>query len=204
MIAPMQQSDSEASPPPVSDEAPAEIAAAETIDEVVPADEVPFCRLDPRSVGLNQLTGTLFFLIFGLIPLIAGGCVMWFAPFPAQIIVPLVWVAYVVVSVVGTVWWPRWEHARWSYRVGDRLVELNHGVYWHTTVTIPRSRLQHVDVHRGPFERRKGLATLQLHTAGTKNAAHDIPGLDLDVALRLRDQLIESAHRTCHDDKLTE
>jgi uncharacterized protein len=53
------------------------------------------------------------------------------------------------------------------------------------------TRLQHVDLRRGPVERQFGLATLVLHTAGTHAASITIPGLDADEAVRLRDRLAE-------------
>ena len=74
-------------------------------------------------------------------------------------------------SLIGIFWWPQRDYACWSYRINQRVVELRHGVIWHVAVSIPLSRLQHVDLHRGPLERRYGLASLELHTAGTSHAS---------------------------------
>jgi membrane protein YdbS with pleckstrin-like domain len=62
---------------------------------------------------------------------------------------------------------------------------------FHVAHLLPLSRLQHVDLHRGPLERAFGLASLILHTAGTHEARITIPGLDADEAVRLRDRLVE-------------
>ena len=54
---------------------------------------------------------------------------------------------------------------------------------------MPASRVQHLDLRHGPLERRWNLATLVIHTAGSKMSAVSISGLDADDAERLRDHL---------------
>ncbi len=56
---------------------------------------------------------------------------------------------------------------------------------------MPKSRVQHTDVSRGPIERGLGLATLIIHTAGTEQAAVSLSGLPHADAYRIRDFLIE-------------
>jgi membrane protein YdbS with pleckstrin-like domain len=64
------------------------------------------------------------------------------------------------------------------------------GVWFRSIKLLPLPRLQHVDVKRGPLQRHFGLATLVMHTAGTHAASIEVPGLDADEALRLRDRLV--------------
>ncbi len=64
------------------------------------------------------------------------------------------------------------------------------GVLWQAVVVVPYARLQYVDVHAGPIDRRLGIARLQLHTASAGTDAA-IPGLPAAEASRLRDQLTE-------------
>ena len=45
-------------------------------------------------------------------------------------------------------------------------------------IHVPRSRVQHTDVSQGPVERRFGLGTLVIYTAGTDYARVDLAGLD--------------------------
>ena len=49
---------------------------------------------------------------------------------------------------------------------------------WQLETRIPISRVQHLDLRRGPLERRAGLATLIVHTAGTRLSAVTVNGLD--------------------------
>ena len=50
--------------------------------------------------------------------------------------------------------------------------------------------MQHTDVSQGPLERRFGLATLVVHTAGTAHASVELPGLQHAVAIEVRDFLV--------------
>jgi membrane protein YdbS with pleckstrin-like domain len=90
-------------------------------------------------------------------------------------------------------WLPARLYSAHRYRVNDVYLELCSGIFWRKSVLIPISRVQHLDLQRGPFERRFGLATLQVHTAGTRSAIHRIPGLDAQAALLLRERLAASA-----------
>lgn len=69
-------------------------------------------------------------------------------------------------------------------------VRLQDGVWWQTETWIPIARLQHLDVQQGPLDRRWGMATLSLHTAGTHDHLLRIKGLPLDQAYALRDALM--------------
>jgi hypothetical protein len=54
---------------------------------------------------------------------------------------------------------------------------------------VPFGRVQHIDTTQGPIERRLGLATLILHTAGTRSAAVSLPGLREADAEQMRDRI---------------
>jgi aspartyl-tRNA synthetase len=60
-----------------------------------------------------------------------------------------------------------------------------------------RLEYRYLDLRRGPLERAARLATLIVHTAGTRHNAVAVPGLDQADAERLRERL---AHQLDHDD----
>lgn len=92
----------------------------------------------------------------------------------------------------------RWRRTRW--RLNERGLQVRRGVVFRKEVLVPRSRVQHLDLERGPIERHFGLATLVVHTAGTRMHALRQSGfLDAD-AVALRDALLPEADR--HDDSL--
>lgn len=70
-------------------------------------------------------------------------------------------------------------------------LRIRRGVCWWRETLVPRSRVQHLDLERGPIERRLGLATLVIHTAGTRMNAVRLAGLDATRARVLRDALVD-------------
>ena len=86
--------------------------------------------------------------------------------------------------------WPAIAYRFSSYRIDEAGIEIRHGVYWRTLTNVPRSRVQHTDVSQGPFERRYGLGTLVIYTAGTAHSKVNLSGLDFDVARRIRAHLL--------------
>lgn len=85
--------------------------------------------------------------------------------------------------------WPGIEHRHRGYRVDGLGIEIREGVVWRKVITVPRSRVQHTDVSQGPMQRRFGLATLHIFTAGTQHSKVDLPGLAHETAREIRDHL---------------
>ncbi|MDQ3205936.1 MAG: PH domain-containing protein [Pseudomonadota bacterium] len=71
---------------------------------------------------------------------------------------------------------------------GDGLA-VRRGRLWQRETRVPKTRVQHLDLKRGPLQRGRELATLIVHTAGTRHSAVTIPNLDAADAERLRDTL---------------
>lgn len=103
-----------------------------------------------------------------------------------------------LLSFVAFFWRARlaFAYARWM--LDDDGLRVRRGRYWRREILIPRARVQHLDVERGPIERRYGLATLIVHTAGTRMQALRQPGFDEATAARLRDALVPQ-HRETDD-----
>ena len=80
-----------------------------------------------------------------------------------------------------------WRHTHW--RLDDDGFTLRRGRMWRSETRVPQSRVQHLDLKRGPLERRYGLSTLVIHTAGSRHSALTVGGLGEADAERLRDRL---------------
>jgi membrane protein YdbS with pleckstrin-like domain len=80
-----------------------------------------------------------------------------------------------------------YRHTRW--RLDDDGFTLRRGRMWRSETRVPQSRVQHLDLKRGPLERRYGLSTLVIHTAGSRHSAVTVSGLGEADAERLRDRL---------------
>lgn len=83
------------------------------------------------------------------------------------------------------------------WRLDDDGLAIRRGRMWQRETRVPASRVQHLDLKRGPLQRRRDLATLVVHTAGTRHSAVTVPHLDAGDAERLRDRL---GRQIDHDD----
>lgn len=81
------------------------------------------------------------------------------------------------------------RHRRIGWKLDHDGFATRRGGVWRTETLVPVSRVQHLDVERGPLERQLGLATLVVHTAGTRMAAVKLPLLALEDAEALRARL---------------
>lgn len=132
-----------------------------------------------RRASGNLLTGT--FLI--------GAA----AVFSLAVEWPLFWKSYAaaILALGALGYWRgvlRWKHTAWQL---DPLgLRIRTGKFWRSDTFVPRARVQHLDIDRGPIERRYGLATLTVYTAGSRHSAVALSGLADADATALRDALI--------------
>ena len=150
--------------------------------------------LDPASITAARLAGAIGMAV--------GTSFALAAVLVAAVATPLgglgaasLGAAVLVLSAAGAAasWlWPavRYRHIR--YRLDAHGVTIRRGVVWRSVTSVPTSRVQHTDVVRGPVERYFDLATLVIHTAGTRDASVALSGLGHREAVALRDRLIEA------------
>ena len=81
------------------------------------------------------------------------------------------------------------RHRRIGWKLDQDGFATRRGGLWRNETLVPVSRVQHLDLERGPLERQLGLATLVVHTAGTRMAAVKLPLLALEDAQALRERL---------------
>jgi membrane protein YdbS with pleckstrin-like domain len=149
-------------------------------------------QLDPRVVPLQRTAGLIFTGV------VATGSflvlvITWLAGGPT--LIGLLARASLWLSAIGllgwhTYRWPVIDYRHAFYRVDDLGIEIRRGVFWRAIINIPRSRVQHTDVSQGPLERRWGLGTLVIYTAGTDHAKVSLAGLEHARALLIREHLL--------------
>lgn len=148
--------------------------------------------LDPRYVALERQVGWIATGVLAGVAL-GGLGVFLLAARPGWAAATLV-AGLMAAGLVAFAWWqqawPPLEYRHASYRVDANGLEIRRGVYFRAVINVPRSRVQHTDVAQGPLQRRFGLATLIVHTAGNESAVVELPGLTHDTALAIRDHLL--------------
>ncbi|WP_137166077.1 PH domain-containing protein [Salinimonas lutimaris] len=73
---------------------------------------------------------------------------------------------------------------RFALRENDLVLE--QGLFFSTLLCQPILRIQHVELSRGLLQRWAGLASLKVYSAGGAGHTFEIPGLERDVAQKLR------------------
>jgi membrane protein YdbS with pleckstrin-like domain len=105
---------------------------------------------------------------------------------------PALWLAWLLVLALAAIVAWRYPPARYrhlGYRVDEAGITIRRGVFWRTQSRLPQVRIQHTDVSQGPLQRRYGVATLKLYTAGSRFTRTELPGLEYAEAVALRDRL---------------
>jgi hypothetical protein len=152
-------------------------------------------RLDPRVIPLQRINGGIALAVFAsasMIGTIINLAVEDDVTRLRLVLQPLAWLVLVLLAAWHTWRWPPIAYRHTSYRVDDQGIEIHRGVYWRVVINVPRSRVQHIDVSQGPVERRFGLGTLVIYTAGTDHAKVELDGLEHGRALEIREQLLPS------------
>jgi uncharacterized protein len=91
----------------------------------------------------------------------------------------------------------QFRHVAWRLD-GDGLA-IRRGRLYQRETRVPVTRVQHLDLKRGPWQRRRHLATLIVHTAGTRHSAVTLAHLDANDAERMRDVLGRQIDRDDED-----
>ena len=151
-------------------------------------DDTPWRSLDPAARNVMRFVGA----VFALVPSVALGLVFLHRVDGLALRVAL-WGLLVAVAVACGAWLGgrRWANTRW--RLDARGLQVRRGRMFEREIFVPRSRVQHMDIERGPIERRRGLATIVVHTAGTRLQALRQAGLAHADAVALRDALVPEA-----------
>ena len=143
--------------------------------------------LDPRVVWLWRLQALLRF------------CLVWG---PAATFVGF-WVGNVYgllsgvtagggIALVGfglAIAWPLMTYEAYGYALREHDLLLQQGVLFRRRLSVPHSRIQHVETRQGPIERLFGLSRILVFTASGIAADCAVPGLATTEAELLRDEL---------------
>lgn len=146
----------------------------------------PLQPLGPEALALRRVR----VLLEALIAVVAAMVVVLAIRRWTGVAFPL-WILPVAVAGTSALawWWAGVDHSRWSWRLTADLFEVRHGVLVRRVHLVPRSRIQNVTTTGGPLQRRYGLVTLTVHTAGARTRNVSIEDLDAGHAEGVRRRL---------------
>lgn len=141
--------------------------------------------LHPNYVWVMRIRAAISF-VFLLVPaFVLDLGPLRATPIPAGLLPGLL----VLVALAAVILLPARRYRAWGYCEQEDEIHIRHGLWVRVRTVVPFGRVQHIDVAHGPIERAFGVATLILHTAGTRAAAVPLPGLPHAEAERMRDRI---------------
>lgn len=147
--------------------------------------------LHPRMVTVWALRNGLGFAVM-LLPLLVPVSVLRdLMPVPLAVCIALV-----LGLLLGWRYALRYAALYSAQQLADGVL-IRRGVWWRSEVFVPRARIQHTEINQGPLDRRWGMASVSIHTAGTRLEQISLPGVPRAVAEALRDVLLD---RKAHAD----
>ncbi|MDO4435450.1 MAG: PH domain-containing protein [Cardiobacteriaceae bacterium] len=104
---------------------------------------------------------------------------------------PFFWtlISVVIIGKIFSLIYIELRFKRTNLTLGDAFLTLRQGVFWRSETLIIRSRLQYADIKQSPLERKFGLASLILFTAGTRLPTLIFPPMRESDVRSIRDQL---------------
>ncbi len=85
-------------------------------------------------------------------------------------------------AILFGLWFGGRAHHFHRWRLDDDGLSLCRGRLWQHEIWVPASRVQHLDIQSGPLQRRRKLANLIIHTAGSHANTIILPALDIEHA----------------------
>lgn len=147
-----------------------------------------FSALSPDYLDLMKFLTWVWTLLIAVLVF----AIPWFTDalpwYHAGLIATSVWLLFaILIRAYVSAWYKRYQYA-----LSEEGLLINRGVFWRQMIVVPRNRIQHTDITTGPLERRRALAKLVVHTAGTRDAHVTLHGLPESMAAELRQELIVS------------
>lgn len=157
------------------------------LDELPGTEEADWQKLHPQFVRRMQIQA-LIMLGISTVAIIIAKIVLGIPLLPILLLYALL-----VIIAIASLAWPALSIRHRGYVLRDKDILFRKGVLWRSVTAVPFNRIQHVETSNTPLDRKLGLATLQLFTAGGSGADLKIEGLGKDVAERLRLFILDKA-----------
>ncbi|WP_438863554.1 PH domain-containing protein [Neptunicella sp.] len=99
-----------------------------------------------------------------------------------------------VVLVMAFSYWHTFaSHKYKGVRLREQDILFKKGMFWRSVTIVPFNRIQHLETHRSPIERKLGLASLKFYTAGGAGADLKVSGLEVQRAEQIKYKVLQKA-----------
>ncbi len=133
-------------------------------------------------------TSIMFMIIFTVI------VISFFAPFIPLFISLIALVAMLFIFAILQ-WHNFAGHKVRGVALREMDIVFRKGLFWQRSTLLPFNRVQHIEIHRNPFERKLGLSSLRIFTAGGSGVDLQISGLENERAERIKQFILEKSKK---------
>lgn len=166
------------------------------LNTITPAEEINFTPLAPNAHWENIIVTLIFVL-----PLVAAA--FFVAIKVEHMPEPLKYSIFSLAPVVllYAIWFAYTSVKRTGIAIREHDFVLKRGIFWQKLILVPFNRIQHIETHRNPLERKMDLASIKLFTAGGMGADLAINGLEVDRAENIRQFILDKVQGEQYDNE---
>ncbi|WP_394172993.1 PH domain-containing protein [Thalassotalea litorea] len=148
-------------------------------------DAIDFENISPIHIKWTRILGAILSLLFPVLLVILLSVGDDLLPETLSLVLTFVFSALSLIFFLSFLYQWFAEPIK-AYALREQDLSYRCGLAFRKTITQPMSRIQHVELKRGPFDRRFELAKLQVFSAGGAMHTFQIPGLPLKKAQAIR------------------
>ena len=91
------------------------------------------------------------------------------------------------------------EHKVRGVALREKDIIFKKGLFWRRSTLLPFNKVQHIEFHRNPIERKLGLSRLNIFTAGGSGVDLQIRGLENERAEKIKQYILEKSKKNFVD-----
>ncbi len=173
-------------------------------NEAVNIDKLPtLANLQQQPISPRYATANRYINLLSILVLSCIGLFLQYQTFfsVAQSSLDLMLILSLAIAALGfllTAYQSKADQYKF-YALREQDISYSSGLIFKKTVCQPLLRVQHVELKRGPIDRKIGLGKLQVFSAGGAMYTFAIPGLELKDAQRLRNFILNDTSINCDD-----
>lgn len=160
-------------------------------------EQLDFTPLSPTYIKVHRQLNLVVAICIVLILFIALKQPFFDVPFQIKpIIIGVIWFASIL-GIMSAVYC-YFADPQKGYSLRELDLSYKSGLIFCKVVTQPILRIQHVELKRGPIDRKYGLAKLQIFSAGGALHTFEIPGLEAETAETIRQFILSHKDINVH------
>lgn len=99
---------------------------------------------------------------------------------------------FIILLFGVSLWWRVKGVDLTGFALREQDFVLKEGVLWQELTIVPFNRIQHIESHRSPIERKLGLTTIKLYTAGGSGDDLKLSGIEVQQAEQIKHYMLSA------------